>query len=53
MSILYILWVIAFLWGVYTVVTSSLPGLKKVLWIVLFLVLGPIGVLLWYLLGRK
>jgi len=50
--ILSILWLIAFIYGVITVLGSGLPPIKKLLWIVLFLLLGPIGVILWFLLGR-
>jgi hypothetical protein len=41
------------IWAIVTVVQSSRPTGTKVLWIVLILLLPVVGLILWFLLGRK
>lgn len=39
--------------AIYTVLTSSMSAAKKVLWIFIILLLPVIGMILWFLIGRK
>ena len=41
------------IWAVVQVVQSSMTGGKKALWIVLILILPVVGLVLYYLIGRK
>ena len=40
-------------WAVVTIVQSGAATAHKVLWIVLILLLPVVGVILWFLLGRR
>lgn len=39
--------------AIYSILTSAMSNAKKVLWVLLVLVLPVIGMILWFLLGRK
>lgn len=39
--------------AIYTVLTSSMSSGKKVLWVFIILLLPVIGMILWFLIGRK
>lgn len=39
--------------AIYTVLTSSLSTPKKVLWVFVILFLPVLGMILWFLIGRK
>ena len=41
------------IWAIINIIQSNQDTGKKVLWIVVILLLGPIGLLLWYFLGRN
>lgn len=41
------------IWAIVTVVQGARPTGTKVLWIVLILLLPVLGLILWFLLGRK
>ena len=40
-------------WAIVTIVQSGAATAQKVLWIVLILLLPVVGVILWFLLGRR
>ncbi len=42
---------VAVIWAIIQVAGSSADGGKKALWIIILLLLGPIGVILWYFMG--
>lgn len=44
---------ILFLIAAYEIITSSMDLTKKVIWGVIVLLLPYIGVILWFLIGRK
>lgn len=52
-TILGIIAFILFLIAIYEIVTSSMDLTKKVIWGVIVLLLPYIGVVLWFLIGRK
>lgn len=39
--------------AIYTVLTSGMSTAKKVLWIFIILLLPVVGMILWFLIGRK
>jgi hypothetical protein len=39
--------------AIYTVLTSSMSSAKKVLWVFVILLLPVVGMILWFLIGRK
>ncbi|MCV6824846.1 MULTISPECIES: PLDc N-terminal domain-containing protein [Halocynthiibacter] len=41
------------IWAIVKVLQSGAPGLNKVLWILLILVLPIIGFIIWFLAGPK
>lgn len=41
------------IYAIYCVLTGGGSGLSKVLWIAAILIFPVLGVVLWYLLGRK
>ncbi len=50
-GIIGLLILIADVYAIVKIVQSSAPGLNKVLWIVLVLLLPVVGLIIWYLLG--
>ena len=42
---------VAVIWAIIQVVGSNADGGKKALWIIILLLLGPIGLILWFFLG--
>ena len=53
MSILYVLILVADAWAILQLVQGKGSNEKKALWVLLILVMPFLGVVLWYLLGRK
>ena len=41
------------IWAIIKIVQSGSTALTKALWIVIILLLPVVGLILWYLLGRK
>lgn len=44
---------VLFLIAIYEIITSSMDVTKKVIWGVIVLLLPYLGVILWFLIGRK
>ena len=53
MLLIKLLILIADVWAILQIVQSKASNGKKAVWVVLILVLPVLGVILWYLLGRK
>jgi hypothetical protein len=47
--ILLALWI----YTIFVIVTSSAQTNTKILWVIIVLILGPIGVLLYFLIGKS
>jgi len=41
------------IWAIVTILGSNDPPVRKVVWIVVVLILPVIGLILWFLLGRR
>jgi hypothetical protein len=41
------------IWAIVTILASNDPPVRKVVWIVVVLILPVIGLILWFLLGRR
>jgi len=41
------------IWTIVTILGSNDPPVRKVVWIVVVLILPVIGLILWFLLGRR
>ncbi|GLQ15953.1 PLDc N-terminal domain-containing protein [Maritalea porphyrae] len=41
------------IWAIIKIIQSGTTALTKALWIVVILVLPVVGLILWYMLGRK
>lgn len=39
--------------AIYSALTSGMSTLKKVLWVFIILLLPVVGMILWFLIGRK
>jgi hypothetical protein len=48
-----ILYLVAWIFGIYKTVTSSASLIAKIIWILIILVFGPLGLLVWFFLGPK
>lgn len=48
--ILYLIYVIAWIVGLYKVLTSSMDSTKKLLWALVIIFLGPIGTILFFVI---
>ncbi len=53
MPLIKLLIFIADIWAIFQIVQSKYSPGKKTLWVVLVLILPVLGLVLWYLLGRK
>lgn len=52
-SILGVLHLVLFVWALFQILASRMPLGSKVLWIIIVLVFPLVGLILYYLLGRK
>ena len=52
-ALISILYLLAWIIGIYKTVTSSASLVTKIIWIVIILIGGPLGLLAWFFLGPR
>lgn len=52
-TIFWILWIALAAWALYTIWTGGDDNTKKIIWSLVVVFLGPLGFLIWYLVGRS
>lgn len=52
-GILGFIWAVLVIWAIIKIANSSAEALPKAIWIVVVLVIQPIGLIIWFFLGPK
>jgi hypothetical protein len=52
-TIYYIIYLVILVWSLYDIWTGKLDQGKKILWTILCVILGVIGTLIYFFVGRK